>query len=138
MSYLDEIATAVAGASTGFVLDTSVFVDSMPDTPNTCIGVYGPAGSGPFIALGTTTPSFESPGLQVICRSTSYTTARSNAETVYLHLITKVNTSLGSTGGSSATYLSIDPLQTPFTLGSDENDRPLFGCNYRVRKGLSA
>jgi hypothetical protein len=141
MTVAAEVQDYIVASSTAFRLGGStagnVFVSQVPETaPDTAVTIYETGGIGPTFSLAAIPPVVETPGLQIVSRSTSYAVARSNAESIYKTLYTPVNTSLTtSTGGTF--YLTISPQQSPFDMGRDDNGRHQVICNYLVQKEVS-
>lgn len=140
---LDDVATYLAGQSTAFTilagtggnLAKAKSLDHTP-APDTLTVLYETAGFGPVhtfsTSTGTATRDHERPGLQVLCRSTSYQTARNNADTVFTLLDGLAGTVLSTASG--VTYRSIDAVQSPFFLQRDANDRTVISVNFNVGK----
>jgi len=135
---LQEIVEYIRTQSTGFVRGTNLFRGFWHDVPDTATLVREYGGRPPQHTFGSTTPEWEAPRIQVLCRSKSYDTARDNAETIYRLLDNVSNQTLTpSTSATGTRYLKIDAQQSPFSLGRDDNDRAIIGCNYEVWKELS-
>lgn len=77
------------------------------------------------------TISYESPGLQLLSRSTSYKTARDRA-VLASQLLDGYNGNLPTSTGTR--YLEITAAQVPFFIGRDDNERVLFSVNFNIRK----
>lgn len=146
MALLDQIQAHIIanttafkqGASTGALIP--IWLDRFPtDTPNTAVALFQYGGSSPQFLLNSTTPTFTRPSVQVISRSTSYSTAEAHARTIYNVLAATKNTpyplSPGST--STVTFLRVIPNQEPFPMGRDGNRREQFSCNYLIEKELA-
>ena len=82
-AYLDSNSTALLVGSTGNLFK-GILLDEGPDTVTV---LYEGSGQSSVKAFSTSTGSvsrlYERPTLDVLCRSTSYQTARTNAETVF-------------------------------------------------------
>lgn len=142
MAFLDEIARYIDKNSTTLTLATNLWKSWIPDkAPATSVLVLERGGIAPSRGLGSTSgPVFETPSVQVLSRSTSYQTARANAETIYRLLDKVANqtlypTSSTSTGGTY--YVSIDALQSPFPIGRDGSGAHQVSVNFLARKELS-
>lgn len=126
-----------ASTSTG----TPIWLGRFPDgnTPNTAVALFQYGGTSPQFNFNSTTPDFQRPSVQVISRSTSYTTAESNAVRVYNVLAGAYNTVFPSSVGSTSTvtYVRVTPNQEPFDMGRDGNRREQFSCNYLIEKAPS-
>ena len=129
MVFLDEVADFFAALSTDWTVATNVFKNRFPaESTNTAIALYETGGAPPLQEFaGSDVTYMRRPNLQVVSRSTAYATARANAEVVYNRLTPVSNSTLSGT-----TYVSIDPLQEPFDVGTDPEGRHLVSCNYTV------
>lgn len=138
---LDDVATYLAAQSTKFSVGAtgSVWKSLMLDeggVPNTVIVLYEQAGTRNSYAFSTgagVTTLVERPRLQIIARSTSYSTARDRAETAYT-ILDGLSQALPTSTGT--TYHSIEAVQAPFFIGRDESDRFLVSCNYQIEKAV--
>lgn len=103
--------------------------------PNTVVGLYETAGWQPswVFSTGTTSPAFETAGLQCITRSTSYQTARGHAYRVYRLLDCVAGQRLPHTS-SGTWYHRIQATSPPFSIGQDGNGRYLLSVNFDVLK----
>jgi len=140
---LDDVATYLDAQSASFTkLSGSVgnltkaFMPDDSPAPDTIVTVYETGGIAPTHVFSTgagVARAFENPRLQVIARSSRYATARNLAETAFTILD-------GFAGGTSITtaatplYMDITAVQSPFSLGRDENGRYLVSVNFDVRK----
>jgi hypothetical protein len=134
---LDDITKFIAASSTAFTSGTNLFASMFPPgSADTAAVVIEYSGPGPEWAFGSTSPIRERPRVQIISRSSSYQTARTNAETIHTILDRGVTNSTlaGSTGNR---YLTIAAVQSPFSLGQDQNDLHRVACNYQVEKERS-
>jgi hypothetical protein len=138
---LHEVAQYIKTKSTGFVRGTNLFCGFMPDSPATCSALYVYAGSPSEHVMGSTALAYETPRLQVVCRSSASVTAYRNAYTIYKYLdavgSTGSPTLKPSTSATGCVYHKIDALQSPFMMGRDSNGYFLYGCNYEIWKDLS-
>lgn len=143
---LDDIATYLANSSTAFTilagtsgnLGKQILLDN-DHYPDTVVSLYETPGSPNAYTYSTSTGgasvAWERPSLQIISRSTVYTTARTNAQTAYVLLDGLAGRNLPTATGT--TYLDITAAQPPFSLGRDENERFLVSTNYNVWKAVS-
>lgn len=139
MAMLDDLATFIDAQSTAFTLGTNLGKAIMLDSDsigNTFTSLYETPGLEGAQAFSTATNQaervFDRPGLQVLCRSTSYATARSRAQTIYDLIDGMANRKLPTSTGTL--YVSISSVQAPFSLGRDANERWLVSCNYRIER----
>lgn len=131
---ITEVADFVASACS-LTVGTNLFRGHLPDKPDVCAAVYEYGGSSPEFVFGQSAPAAEYPRLQIVFRGTArdYTTPRVLAETAYRACAAAANGTLGSTR-----YFSLLPLQPPFKLREDANDRPVIGFNVQASKVLSS
>ena len=130
-AYLDANSTALLVGSTG-----NLFKGIMLDEgPNTVTVLYEGSGQASVKAFSTSTGSvdrlYEQPTLDVLCRSTSYQTARTNAETVFGLLDGLVDQTLSGTR-----YRSIEALGSPGFISRDQNERFVIGVTFDVQKEI--
>lgn len=134
-TYLDAQSTALTLLSgTGGNLAKAIALDATP-APGTLVALYETAGRGNGYTMSTgakATVAYESAGLQVLSRSTSYATARDNAETVYTTLDGLAGATLPTSTGTL--YLDFSAVQPPFSAGRDNSDRHVVSVNFLVRK----
>lgn len=127
-----EVSAKLTAASltTGY----EVVRGKMPATPDKVIALTEGGGSGQQRFLGDT-PPIEEPTLQVLVRGAAddYDGPRLTIERIYQAL-----SGYGGLTLSSVSYLSFTPLQPPFPLRRDNNQRVEFAVNFLVQKGLSA
>lgn len=139
MPLLDEIATYIVSQSTAnFVVGptttakTSIWKGQFPQRQvGNAIALFEPGGAPPLYTFSSS-PSLERPSVQVISRSSSYATARSNAKAIYSILAAVKNATISGTA-----YTRITPSQSPFDMGKDPDDRNLISCNYIAEKAVS-
>ena len=133
-TYLDAQSTVLKKLSGTTGNLSKAFMGDAAPTPDTIVTLYETGGSGPVhvFTTGGQTRWYEQPTLQALSRSTSYRTARNNAEIVFTKLDGTANTLLPTSTGIF--YLSIDAIQSPFSIGRDENGRHLVSVNFTVVK----
>jgi len=128
-TYLVAQTTLTVGGTTG-TLGKAIMLDTEPDTIAVLFETGGGASEYAFsTSTGTVAVVYEQPNLQLLSRSTTYTQARTVAETVYTTL-----NGLGTTTMTGTRYLSVDAVQSPFSIGRDDNERYLVSVNFRVKK----
>ncbi len=136
MSYLDDIGTYLAAATISaadLTLGTNLFLGRRPDTPDTCVAIYETGGTAPEMQFGTSTlPGIETRGLQVITRALGYSTAEALCTDVWGALCLVDNETLSGTR-----YLLADPVQSPFALERDSQNRMLHVVNFLVSREVS-
>jgi len=131
MPVLDDIAVFVATTAGLGTVGTDVFKGIMPPTPDVCAAVYEYGGLPPDYALGTAGISQEYPRVQIVVRGAAqdYDGPRDRAETAYQAIAAVANTTV-----NSVRYQYINPLQAPFFLKRDENDRVYIAFNVEAGK----
>jgi hypothetical protein len=139
---LDEIATYLAAQSTDFTALsgsggnlTKAFMPDAAPAPDTIATIYETGGVAPVHTFSTgdlPDRAFENPRVQMITRSTSYTTARNLADTAFKLLDGLNSQSLPTSTGTR--YIDITAVQSPFSIGRDANGRYLISVNFDVRK----
>ena len=132
---LDELGAYLEGQGLG-VRAQDLYLGSLPESPDEVIALQE-TGAGPSVYVHEqASPSLERPTLQVLSRSESYESARTKAQSAYRMLSRLVNSSLPSstTLAGSRRYLKVTPLQTPFSIGPDQNNRHRIVFNIQVLK----
>jgi hypothetical protein len=128
---LDEVADYITAQSlvpSGWVLRRG----SSSDTPDEMIVLREYSGSPPAFVHGIAGIAMEYPRLQIECRARTYQAARTTAEAIYRKLATVSEQVL-----SGCRYLRISPLQSPFLMGRDANNRERLVFNATVMKEVS-
>lgn len=128
---VQEVGTYLA-SQLSLTRGTNLFEGIMPETPNACLAVLTYAGGPSELGFGVTTGvQYEQPGLAIWCRGepNDYTTPRDQAHSARQALAKVQATSLSGT-----LYHYIIPLQSPFVLETDENERRVLAFNCRVKK----
>jgi hypothetical protein len=127
MTAESDIAAYLATGGFGTV-GTSIFVNTMPATPDNCIAVSVYAGSPPERTHDSS--GNDNPSVQVRVRNTSAGTARTKVEQIYNYLDGISNTTIGSTF-----YLGIFAINSgAIPMGKDENGRQEYTWNFSVKR----
>ena len=128
-SWLVSNTTFTVGGTTG-TLAKAIMLDSHP---NAISVLFETPGGSPEHAFSSSTGRaevvYESPNLQILTRSTSYTGARTAAEKLFVQLDGAAGVTMGS-----VSYLDVAAVQSPFDIGRDNQERYLVSCNYRIKK----
>ena len=112
---------------------TDLFIGDMPqNAPDTATAVVETSGLIPQFSHEINGVNFEQPSFQIYTRAMAYADARSLAESIWIALNKQVNVTL-----SGIFFLRINGLQSPFSLGRDDNHRAQIVCNYGARKALT-
>ena len=136
---LDEIATHIAASSlasssgaSGFYLWKGFLPDSTAIAAR-AVALVETAGFAPSQRTGE---QIENAGLQLLVRGQSMTDASTAQEEAKLE-IERITALLGQVAGqqlSSWHYVGIWAEQSPYFLGMDNADRPLYVCNFRLAR----
>lgn len=129
---LDEVGTFLQSAGLSLTLGTNLFLSLLPETPNDCTAIYEVAGIPPAIVMSTDLPGIDQPRLQVVTRSTSYSTARTKADTIWKALLGVRDETL-----SGVYYLAINALDSPSPTARDHVQRERIMANFQVWKAPS-
>ena len=134
---LDDIADLISSGGIGTVGSTSaygIYKGLLPDAPNAAVAVYETGGLEPYRKMHSTAGAVvaERPRIQVVVRSTAYSTGRQKANDAW-----KLLEGLPERTVNGTRYLYAAAVQAPFPIGRDANDRILIACNFDVVKALS-
>lgn len=111
-------------------LEVNAFKGTLPESPDACLALLEyPGGEPEFIHNTPGVVGLERARCQLTVRDADYQTGRSRIETAAARLSLIVNRTLGA-----ARYVRVRPLQSPFLLRMDANNRPVFAVNFEVRK----
>lgn len=125
MGLVEEVGSYLDSNSTRFTLGTNLYLNWMVDEPGTAASIIESAGVPPAFTMGPSTkPCWENVRFQVVCRSTSSTRARANADAAFAIFCGVANQTLSGT-----TFLRISPVQSVFFLGRDDSGRVEFAFN---------
>lgn len=135
MPLLDEIAAYIIANVPGHALGTTLFMGTMPDTPNVCTAIFEYGGPQPNDGFGNVGLRDETPGLQVNTRGNGYDYAASKAR---MDAIYKALPKIQGMILSGTKYRMVQPVQTPFPQPRDSTNRVIFTCNFYCEKEMSA
>ncbi len=130
MSAAVDVATYLA--SPGFAigdLGTVVYYGRLPDSPATACAVLPYSGRQGDYVMEQTHVAIEYPRLQILSRAATFDEAEVIAAKAYRALDGVVNLLLGG-----LRYLKIMPLQPPFVLERDANDKVVLAFNVEVMR----
>jgi hypothetical protein len=127
---LDEIGAYLQAQSIG-TLGTDLFRGELPDHVDSAVGVFETPGASPTYVQDDAGVKLESPHFMVLARGAreDYEAPRQKAEDALTALAAVRNQSLSGTR-----YLRVKPLQTPFPLERDDNDRVVIAVNFEALK----
>ena len=119
----DYLVTNSQGA-----LGTSLFLGTLPESPDACVAVYENSGSSQAFTMGAGGIRIDYPMIQIICRAgrEDYPTARDKADTIRILLASVVETTV-----SGVHIMRIEPMGSVNQLGVDPKYRPLISVNFR-------
>lgn len=112
-----------------FALGTNLFLSLLPESPDTCMGVFENAGVAPVYTFGAT--SVTRPELQIIIRNPSYETGRSDSQELF-----EIFVDLAETTVNNKVYHRIEPISLPALTNRDDNGRALFSMNFAVMRPI--
>ena len=109
-------------------LGTTLFLGTLPESPDACVAVYENSGSSPAFTMGAGGIRIDYPMIQIICRAgrEDYPTARDKADTIRILLASVVETTV-----SGVHIMRIEPMGSVNQLGVDPKYRPLISVNFR-------
>ncbi len=130
---LSEIGTrlaAASGLSYSLTKATNLFEGTQPPAPNVCVSLLDYEGGPSFLGFGVTDGlRGESPRLAVWCRGEprDYDGPRNQCHTIRQNLAQVQAATLSNTF-----YHLIIPMQSPFLLERDKNERITMACNFII------
>lgn len=126
--YLQNAAGAFGAHTSEGTLGTTLFLGTLPESPNACVAVFESAGSPSAFTMGTGGIVFDYPLIQVMCRAEreDYPTARDKAENIRNTLASILESTI-----SSVHIMRIEPMGGVNPLGVDGKYRPLVSVNFR-------
>ena len=133
MGVLEELGAYLDAQSTRFTAGTNLFYNWLPSEPGTAASIIETGGLPPAYTFGGDLPKYENQRVQVMCRSTSSTRARGNMNDAWVQLQEIENETL-----SSRSWLRVSAVQSPFSLGQDDQGRWLFACNFEAVRATTA
>lgn len=130
MGLVEEVGTFLQTAGVG-TLGTSLFLNTVPDEPDTCVAVLeSPVSREPRRTFGASLP-VEMPRFQVYARAASHATARTKIQDVWNALEVVIDQTLSGTR-----YERIAATTSPSLLKRDEKDRWVFVANFEASRVL--
>ena len=130
----DEIIAHLISASVGTAKATDWFIDVYPEDPDVCYVATHNGGPAPTRDLGSATWTREFPSLQLRFRGAPGDSEgpRAKAQTAFEAISTIVAATLSGTF-----YYWARPVQSPFKLTRDSDDRTTWVFNIDTDKELS-
>ena len=130
MTVLIDVKDRMVSLALG-TFGVDLFIGKLPDAPDSAAALMEYAGSFGQFSHDSAVAEFERPRFQINVRDAVYATGRATIESIYKG-VPASNIMLNGTQ-----YLRIVALQPPFFLKRDENDRPIFICNFEAMKAVS-
>lgn len=124
---LDDLAVLLQAEGIGTVA-TDLFKGRMPDAPDTCLAIRALPGQAPLFTHDGFT--YQRPRVQVLARGATYAAAEAKAADAF-----RVLSRITNGGLAGRPILRVEPVQSPFELDHDENDRVLYVFNADVLLG---
>ena len=125
---IEDLGTMLQGLGHG-TLAIDLFLYQLPDEPDECVGLRIYEGPEPEFSHNANMPTYERPRFQMTVRKITVSAAMATAQSIWLDLMNVRNMAIGGTR-----YIAIHPLQSPFILERDENNRWVAGANFEVWK----
>lgn len=120
--------------STGGMDVTAVFCGDLPERPPACVVIVQTAGPGSTHTFGSAVgvPPLEGLGFQLRARAAGYVAA----ETAILAAHARLD-GLRDKAINGKRYHWVAANSSPYYIGADAEARPIFACNYQVKRSLS-
>lgn len=132
MGVLEDLAVYL-DAALPLTSGTDLFLNDMPSSPDALTVLYETPGEAPIeTGGGDGRPVVQVPHVQVVTRAAPLFSevSKQRARDVYNQLVLIANQTINGTY-----YLRVVPLQEPFMIRRDENERVEFAFNTAVHKG---
>lgn len=117
--FLNEIGSYLEQKGIG-VVGNDIFFAQVPENPDDIIAIFETGGFEPELLFDKV---IEYPTFQIWVRGLDYETARSKIQAIFELL-----------SGNTEIYPLIHAMQSPVSLGQDEQNRWEFSCNFKVIK----
>jgi len=117
--------------STGGFVASPVYGGDLPERPHKAVCITPTAGIGSTHTMGSTvgSPVLDSLRFQLRARALTYAEAETLMDTVHSALNGLRNQAI-----NNKRYQWIDGASSPYYIGTDDEERPLFACNYNVER----
>lgn len=112
-------------------LGVNLFIDVLPEAPDDVIVVTSSGGFAPSFVQDKRGINTEMPTFQVATRSRSVPSAKAKSHAIYLDLQKLDNVIV-----DGVFFQRLSPMQPPFAIERDDNNRWIWGCNYVAEKEL--
>lgn len=131
MGFAEDVSALLS--TQGFTAAT-IFCGDLPERPPQALCVTQTAGFGSTHAFGTVAGAgpVEKMRCQLRARATDYSTAETIMNTAHVIL-----DGMRARGINGRLYQWAMGASTPYYIGVDDEQRPLFGCNYEIWRSLT-
>ena len=122
-----DIVTLLEGISSlALSPGVDLFIGPMPDSPDECVSVTDSPGTEPD------PNNYYNDSIQVLVRGE--VGGYADASALAADIATELHQYTGQPDVYSAVYTLVWQTSSPFFIGTDENNRPLFSTNYRIQR----
>ena len=129
MALADDIADFLSSGG----ITTTIYRGFLPQLPSDAVQIVETGGLAPVPKMGGAGGAVtERPAFQVVRRSESVATARTEMNTIW-----KLLHWAGDRNINGVRYLLIEARQSPFALPKDESNRALYAANFLVHKEIT-
>jgi len=109
-------------------VDTTVYVNEEPDSPDNCVTIYDTQGAEPPLQ----DIELYEPTIQVRVRNTDHATGYQKMREIVDLLILPTTRDLGASDDTR--YIGIWATTDILSIGRDDNNRHVFTSNYRINR----
>lgn len=109
----------------------NLFMETMPKEPNAAVSLVEYPGGAPEYTMGGSGPVWENCQFQVLVRDSDPSAARTKARSIWTALA-----AINSENVTGHHYIEIEPLQSPFPLMPDDQERTRIVFNCRAVRSL--
>lgn len=131
MGFAEDLSSLLS--TQGFTA-SSIFCGDLPERPHQALCVTPTAGLGSLHAFGSVAGG--APAEQVRCqlraRATDYTTAE-----MIMNAAHSILDGMRARAMNGRLYQWANAVSSPYYIGTDAEDRPLFACNYELVRSLT-
>jgi len=130
MSAPYDVADYIANVLGRGVLGVGVLCNTMPDKPDACISVYDYVGGPSVKGFGSDANPLEYPSVKICVRSLDPSIAESTAKDLF-EIFDEL---VADTTINSTVYTWFHPLQPPYMMGRDGQERVIIGFNMDLER----
>lgn len=124
-----DVVKILGDGGLGLTPGTDLVFARMPDNTDNIVSTYDGPGDPPMLTLKQSTSDYYYPSVSVRVRNKNYETGYNLMFSIYEYLHGKSNVTIGTT-----LYTVIRALNDPQLLLYDNNDRPVFMCNFQLQR----